>query len=473
MNKTLVLCHSDDQIVQWFTDEFSSQYNLINVTNRTEFLRQLTENDVAIAMCGDAVNNDLSLKMLQEVKETIPTVRRVLVTKTLNEDEMIRSINESGVHKIFLFPLERKKTSEALTELVTDYDENLRNTLDYAQTVSTLLQKRSLVSPSTDEILNILMNVSRSDIFSDFTNQFIIAVRGLFSLVAINVELYLDSGNDEFLDNAFNHLSDIEVFANQYDQIILLMHINTLRSYLFIQAEEYEEAMEAYKGSISLFHWLSSEFIESKLIDIVKNFPLFEDQIYAHTALGTPITFSLDQAVFIKEAIQTLVYFDTSKIISISETLFRHFKGATEIQYFIIVRNELPIFDYKLTQQDFEVNLVSAFVVALSNFIREVVRGSGDIETIDHDNGTIMFHRANNLVYILLTTGNDARYRIGLRQFAHEAIDLIDDIEEGYHLSGGEHETDIGTMFERIFNIDREEIKRSQEQEGVDHVLDE
>ena len=63
-----------------------------------------------------------------------------------------------------------------------------------------------------------------------------------------------------------------------------------------------------------------------------------------------------------------------------------------------------------------------------------------------------MFHKHDEYDYVLLCSGEDLRYRIGLRQFAHETIDIARKIPDGYTAYDSEREN-LDKIALRLFGI--------------------
>jgi hypothetical protein len=258
--------------------------------------------------------------------------------------------------------------------------------------------------------------------------------------MSLNAEVYLDNKDPNILKKVILQTSDIEVFANQFNQKIILLYIMTIRSYLYLLDNDFERAKINFNGVQLIFDWLKTEDIDSSLTERINVFPI---NFNPEDERGSTELIHMQPLVvnFIEIQLRKLFSIDLAMLVNISdETLIYHIEKQSNILYFIILRKDLPVYEKIAKNSEVNSHLISAFIIALSSFLEEVIKTSGDIETISHDNGVILFFRVDDLQYILLSKTNDVRLRIALRQIAFETKEIISVIPDNSSVSEDERE---------------------------------
>jgi len=428
-------------------EEFISSDLELKATNSLEKLIDQLDNHVVIILLQDSLILDDLEGILDNLNLLHVKSHKIIYNDILKPNEVLMLFNKNKISKSIHpdFSIEQKKQIIEMT--VEDYLKNQHLHISEPENLETV---------SEDMLLDLslqLADLSDNNQMEDFSNQFFAMIQGLQSLVTMNYRIYLDKSSGEgYLTNVFGYLSDLELLANQYDQKILMIYVEMVRAYLYILKENIMATMNHFKNGIRIFYWLSSEFIDNKLVKIINSFPIQEDEFYYFKAGKKDFVLNKELEGQITSQLQLLMNYDLSKLINLSENLYRNLNmKSEEIQSIMIVDQSLPIFVQAVNTM-LDPTLVSGFVEALSTFLMEITDGKGDIDHILHDKGVILIHREDHLRYLLIAKSDEVYMRMGLRQLAKATIDQIREIPSNETLYG-ELRVNVENQIKNIFRV--------------------
>ncbi len=404
-----------------FQGIFGKNFNVFIANNSDEALELLKNETYSVVISdynlGETEMNGLDI--LKLVMDKYNATRRMLVSGELDTELVISSINTAKIHYAMMKPWDKDALMNEIEAQISEYNLQLTFQDDYKKLRTKVNNPPEIINKHTDRVLNLFLNLSETDKIQDFANQWVNAIEGMKSLAILNSELYLDSREKELFESVMDYLSDIEVMANQFDQKILLIWVLSIRSYIHVIEGNIIEAKQNFQGIETIWKYYNIDYIDPVLVEAIKDFPQ-KDFAGGVTSARMPL---------IEIQLRKLFKIKITNIVNVSESLMSYYHDTkSAIMFFLIIRDQMPIFEKKTKDMDLNVSLISGFIVALGQFIQEVLKGSGDIDTISHEKGVILFHKSENNVYVVFATANDVRYRVGLRQIATEAEELLSHI---------------------------------------------
>jgi ActR/RegA family two-component response regulator len=444
-NRNILFIDDQKKLTRLFESIFKQKFNVFIANNSEEAIELLKRKTFAVVISDynlDETDKN-GLDLLKLVMDDYNSTRRMLVSGELDTELVIESINSANVHYALMKPWDTEKFIKEIDAQVTEYNLQLAFKDDYQQMKSKLENPPEIIDKHTDRVLELFLNLSETDRIQDFANQFVNAIEGMKSLAILNSELYLDRKDKELIDSVMDYLSDIEVMANQFDQKILFIWVLTVRSYLHIIDGNIKEAKLNFQGIELIWKYYNIDFIDPVLIEAIKDFPQ-KDFAGGFISSRLPL---------IEIQLRKLFSIKLTNLVSVSESVMNYYHDTkSSIIFFLIIRDQMPIFEKKISDVDLNVSLISGFIVALGQFIQEVLKGSGDIDTISHEKGVILFHKSEDCVFVVFATANDVRYRIGLRQIANETRELLSQIPKS-HMANEEEIDQLNEIAASVFGV--------------------
>lgn len=427
-----MLLIDDDQRILDLIENIASGYNSLKATNLASMKNAMQQNEIGLVLCDYRLEHDNGIEILRWIRENYQNTRRILITGYLEVDVAVNAVNQADVHGVIKKPFDISELMNIIDEQFAIYNNNKFKNYEYQVMRSKLDSLPEQISRQTDELLELLLQITETNQIPNFSNHFVKALEGLKSLTSLNAQIYFENKSTTSFNHLLQYLSDIEVIANQYDQKILHVYILALRSYFYLYDDDFARSQEYHSAAKALLHWLQNQNLDPLLLESINDYPSHVDK----ETLTKP-----EMKPMIEIQINKLLSIDTGDLVGISESLFQHYRlNRPAISYFIIVRDEFPIYERVSADTKIEANLISGFVVALSKFLEEVAQGTGDIETINHENGVILFHSQEEFDFVLFSSVDDVSHRIGLRQIAFETTPILKEIPQGYTVSEDERE---------------------------------
>jgi FixJ family two-component response regulator len=457
MKNKVLFIDDEENLLTMAKRVFANVWDVRTAINKDEAFEQLFNEEIVVVISDYKMPIVDGVTLLSEIKVLKPEIRRILLSGNLNLDTTIDAVNLANIHGVMQKPWKRDELIKKVNKEIEIYNENKKQKEEVKQLHE--ISQKSVAKPS-DDLLDLMINLSEISSGTDFTDKFINTTSGLISLCEINWELYKDNSSDYSFRYIFQILLDAEVIANQYEQKVLIMYINLLRSYLHLVDKNIEEAFNNYKGSLFIYQWLAEHYIDDQVIEYIRKFPNIEefseyevvkrynnpknsyrDQTEEEIQLEINEIFTRIDLEIIKSCVDELLKFDVSSMITFNQSLLNYLQSeSAKLQHLIVIKDQLPIFDKKFYKSDSDANLISGFISAISNFLEELVNEQGDIETIKHKNGIIMFQTIGEYKYILLSSKDDIRLRIGLKQFAYKSFDILKEVPKNYYVNDDQME---------------------------------
>ncbi len=429
---------------------YKDNWNIFVANDYETCMKILFDNDIAILVSDYSMPEIDGVSLLIEIKEKFPEIRRILMSADLQLDFVVNAINDAKIDKVVYKPIDKDSFEKLIEDQLDIFNKKKEDLI-----TNNLLKKNLSIydnHPHEDEILELMINITESSKINDFINKYVNVIEGIRSLCFLNMNLFFQSREKYIYNNVMKYISDLEVFANQFDQKLLTMYLNVIKAYFELYNLNLDKAMQNYKASLFMLQWLSVDFIDQSLVKYISDFPLLENYAIEENRQKIINEIQMDDKNIMKKILE-LVDININNLVNISQTLFSQIKTDKKaIEFIIIVKNELPIYERALNKSEKKLTLISGFVVALSNFLQEVVSGKGDIDTITHDNGVILFHKIKDIKYILLSANDDARFRLGLRQFAQESYHITSKIPKSEFVNEEENKI-LEELGNKLFKI--------------------
>lgn len=409
MNTILIFVYSN-HLRRELISHLKSPWVIKEAKTIDEAIKQLENSNFGFILYEH--HKSMGLRMLKRLMRSDPGASWILLGATLTIDIVFQAINELGINTILPLPLNYKDLSDKMMKQLRERE------------------KYSILNPETrrhkedDYLLDLMLNLSQASNIRDFINKYINVIEGMRSLCSLNISVYVENRNLTVYNSISKQLTDIEVFANQFNQVLLRLYINLLRGYFELLHGDLELSMKFYKSSLFLFQWISAEQMEHSLVQYIRDFPLFED--YMDRSIDDVFKDIEFMENVLQDTIFKLLEVNLKNLVVMSDSIFKIFEHPEQsIMYVMILKNNLPVFEWTIDEQMESSVLVSGFIVALSGFLQEVSSSSGDIDTIAYDGGVIIFYNLGEMKYVLISKYDDAFLRIGIRQLALDTEYLI------------------------------------------------
>ena len=151
-----------------------------------------------------------------------------------------------------------------------------------------------------------------------------------------------------------------------------------------------------------------------KLLSLVGPIPLVlknlaADFIESHISTQTELNFKYNLLKLLRIDIATLL-----------DNKFSPKDFEANFFYILIIKNQKTL--YKRTIEAYrqtKPQLIGNFIIAINEFIGEILLSEGSLRRIDHDAGTILVHKASNdLFYVGIALSDNIKTRVVLKEFA-------------------------------------------------------
>ncbi len=421
-----------------FVDDENSILRLINIQTKgvvnfyqagsyDEAMRILETGEIHIIVTDqNLANGEKGTDILSEVYVKYPDVRRIVLTSDRSLNTALVSINETSVHKYLIKPWKKKELIDVINSQYILYLEEHRTRKEFEELIKITQFLRQKVYSNSREMVSTLLS---GDIGNKDPSQITAKVNEvIISLIEIAkryIQSFSSNYNCELLFDARSTLSDIEMFASQYSIENLKIYTKLLIAYTNILAGDYavlkRVIMEIQRAVYirnrgTLPKSLRYEFM--KLLEIMNDLKDGEDE-------------DIEQKTIMY--VNDLLELDLTEVIKFSPVVFDLVREeVASVSHLAIVKNGTTIFSVI----NDEVNPIMGtqignFVIALQDFFEVVLETSGRIETINHEKGTVLIWREDNISYVIISNQRSIYNRLSFQRFVEETYEMIKHLAEG------------------------------------------
>lgn len=433
---SVLILDDDVTTTKSFARLLKEVYEVYVANNMTQAKNILEKKEITILICDYSLKDGSGVDFLRSLNENILT-RKILLSGKLDLQATLESINDAKVHKVKQKPWDPVTMLDELELLAQEYD-NIKSTKTKLKEYDKMMSETHRLS---DDILDILSNLDENNKLGEFISSVIKSLDGIQSFISMNFQTYLYFKDKMSFQHVLKYLTDIELIANQYDQKILLIYAMTLRGYFLALMENLSEAILYISGAREYSNFIDPKYKNNTLTQTL-------DQFYAPGSATSNLEL-YEQHLELN--INKLIKIPINEMMIVNDKLFAFIQGTNPlIDYFLVVRSDIPLFSKSGQGRDLEPSLISGFLVALSQFLSETVPGGGDIHHIDHQRGVILIHKHLNYLFIVLSSIDDLWLRVSLRDFAEESTSIFDNVPDNYYVTN-EESNQITKLLEKYF----------------------
>lgn len=447
VDKKMQLLVIDDNlsILTLFEEFLSNDYSVLTTNSPKKSLELCKIHDEISVIISDYEMPGMNgVELLQKIDEILPLSRKILVSGKLSLSVAINAVNSAKINGILPKPIIFTELNKIVDEQIRIYQEQLLLTEKFEGMKNLRGDSQSLYHGHED-IVETLFYLSETQELADFSNILAQILSGIRSLAEVNMEYFFIHQDSLNFDFSLAYISDIEVIANQYEQKSILLYVLLMRTYYYAYIGKMKFSKENFKAVISLKNWLRQSYIDPSLVKIIEDYEKFSKEEIQTEDLFDQIT----QKNFLESKIRQLYGIKIDDLINLDTSIFKTLKHDQDIIYhFIIMKDELPIFDRKSREQTLDKVLIGGFITALNDFISEAMSDKTFIEKITFSLGVLLIQKIGNLTFILITYEDNIKYRIALRTCAAELKDLVFNLKKN-HLPDDDCKTQIDEVLTR------------------------
>ncbi|OLS17068.1 MAG: Hydrogenase transcriptional regulatory protein hupR1 [Candidatus Heimdallarchaeota archaeon LC_2] len=418
MSKILFV-DDDLSLLNIFEEYFSDEFSILTTDNEKKALKILENEEIAIAVVDLHLGKKNGFNLLNVIKKRYPSINRVLLTGDLQLTNVKKAINEVSVAKYYNKPMPFETLRQDFKELLTKYKTNKIETSQISKNNEDNIYLKNFIYSRNSMLLEILSkykNSNNHNIMKDIRN---ILLEKLGEL-KINLLLFVD-GKDKNPLPIENQLEELLIYATELDCHLLDYYLSIVKIALKLYTDHEDIAFKIYRD-------FQNNKNLSKLTDqtslTLKG--IAADFVEGHISSKSEINFRSNLLKILRINYSTLFTENYSQITK------RNFEA--KFFYILIMKNQKTLFQ-RTIESTGQTNpkLIGNFIIAINEFIGEILLSEGSLHTIDHDAGAILLHKvSDDLYYVGIAISDNIKTRVILKEFAnltHKYFSEIDRVD--------------------------------------------